>query len=741
MTRSERTRNEWTVVPWLLLGAIPEVNVCAQGRAHPDVLDEVIVTATKRPGRAADLPFSIHVMSHRDIERGHARSFRDYLSAVPGVAFADVGLADAKINIRGISTDVFSEVRPLTGVYLDEVPIADPGTHFIVQSPANPKLVDVSHIEILRGPQGTLHGAGAMGGAVRIVTNGPDTAQDSAEIGGAVSDTSGGGPGYELDGMLNVAFAPDAAVRLVTYVDDLDGFIDNIGTGRDNVNDELTKGWRLAGRLVSGRADLTATISRQTRESSGLNISNISLPRYRQSTRIDESYEDEWTIYNVVARYDLGWGEITSSTSYLDRGWQVTSDTSGYLAFFGLDAGTVDGTHTQDLGEFVQELRIASRPGNAVEWLGGAFYTERDQTWNHRFLAPGFDAATGGIAADANAPDHLGIGRANFDHEQMAAFGEVSYGFAPRWRVVLGGRGYRIRETSHVDARGLLAGGLTQASRDSDESGFIPKLSLSYQLREQTLLYATASQGFRPGGPNYTPVPQQLCGGDLATIGLASAPEAYQADTLWNYEVGLKGRWREGRLNVSSAIYHIDWSDVQLPVFLTCGTGFIENAGTAESRGAEFELSARPLENLELTAGMSYVDAELASYVRELNVQPGARMPGTPRFNWQGSVTYSFHRTADAQAFVRAAFHHVDKSFGTFVPSGLPRLEAPAYEVVNLRAGLDRKSWSVAIFADNVFNEYGIVNAVDDFGLHPSNDWHNLIRPRTFGLSVRTRFE
>lgn len=735
------TVNQWTMLPWLMLGAIPNVEVVAQNRAQPELLDEVIVTATKRPERAADVPLSIHAISHREIERSRAQSFRDYLSAVPGVAFADVGLADAKINIRGISTDVFSEVRPLTGVYLDETPIADPGTHFIVQSPANPKLVDVSHVEILRGPQGTLYGAGAMGGAIRIVTNPPDPSQDTAEVGGSFLDTSHGGAGLEADGMLNVGFSPDTALRLVSYVHQFDGFIDNVGTGRDNVNDDAIKGWRLAGRYTPGAADVTATVSRQTRESHGLNISNVSLPRYQQSTRIDESHEDEWTLYNMVARYDFERAQLTSSTSYLERGWQVTSDTSGYLAFFGVDTGTVDGTHTQELGEFVQELRIASRSRGAFEWLAGVFYSTRDQIWEHRFPAPGFDAATGGIAAAANAPDHLGVGRADFEHEQVAAFGELTYRPASRWQMTLGGRGYRIRETSDVDALGLLAGGFTRATRDSDETGFSPKLSVSYQPGEQTLLYATASQGFRPGGPNFTPVPQPLCGSDLAAIGLSSAPDVYRADSLWNYEIGLKGQWREGRVKLSSALYHIDWSDVQLLVFLSCGTAFIHNAGAARSRGGELEFSGRPLEKLELSLGMGYVDAELTSYVRELNVQPGARMPGTPRFNWHGSLTYTFHKAAEAEAFVRVAFHHVDESYGTFVPSGLPRLRAPAYDVVNLRAGLDRSSWSVAIFADNLFDEYGVVNTVDDFGLHPSDDWYNLLRPRTVGVTFRRRFE
>lgn len=711
------------------------------GAAESELLDEVVVTATKRPERAVGVPVSIHALSHRDIERNRAQGFRDYLSAVPGVAFSDVGAADAKINIRGVSTDVYSEIRPLTGVYLDEVPVTDPGTHFIIQSPVNPKLVDVERVEILRGPQGTLFGASAMGGAIRTVTNPPDPTRDAVDVGATLANTAHGDSGYELDGMVNVALNANSAVRLVSYLHDLDGFIDNIGTGRDNVNDDLTKGFRLAGLFSVGPVDLTATISKQSRESNGLNISNISLPRYRQSTRIDEAYDDDWTLYNLVARWASGWGEITSSSSYLERDWLEVSDVSGYLGFFGVDAGTATARHSQDLGEFVQEVRIASPADARFGWLAGVFYADRNQTWRHRFPAPGFDAATGGLAAQAEAPDHLGIGQADFDHEQGAVFGELSYRFAERWQGILGGRAYRIRESSHVDARGLLAGGAMQATRRSDESGFVPKLTLSYGPRDQMLWYATAAQGFRPGGPNYTPVPEELCGNDLAALGLARAPDVYEADTLWNYEIGFKGRWRDGALNVSSSIYYVDWSDVQLPVFLACGTGFIENAGSARSRGGEIELSSRPLPSVELALGAGYVDAELSSYVRELNLQPGAPMPGAPRFNWYGSLTYTFKQTADAAAFALLSFHHVDESFGTFVPSGLPRLEAPAYDVVNLRVGLDRSSWSGAVFVQNVFDEYGIVNAVDDFGLHPGNDYYNLIRPRTFGVSFRWRFD
>ncbi len=704
-------------------------------------LEEVIVTATRRPEPLREVPQSVSVLTGDELALRGARNFRDYANSVAGVSFSDVGFAGPKVTIRGVSTDVYSEVRPLTATYLDEIPVTHPGAHVIVQSDGDPELVDIERVEVLRGPQGTLYGASSLGGALRIVTRKPDPAQAAGYSQAMLSTTAHGGFNYGIDGVFNQPLGQDAALRLAGYYRFMDGYIDNIGTGKDDVNSIETTGGRIAyGKDFGDRVQLLATLFSQSVRTEGFGQENIALPRYTQRTLIDENYDDDWILPSLVLTVDLGWGELLSSTAWQDREWRQVSDISGFAASFDSDA-VITGDNWQDLGEFIQELRLSSKEGDGFDWLVGLFFNDRDHTWRQTFPAPGFDADTDGLAASSGAADNLGIGHVQFDHQHVAVFGEIEWPFAPRWQVSAGARWYRFEETSAVDSVGFLYGGTVEEVRKSDDSGVVPKLTLSWRPDDASLLYATTTKGFRPSGPNYQPISAEVCAADLAAIGLTEAPASYKSDKLWNYEIGGRTTRLDGRLEVSGAVYYIDWTDVQILAFLLCGTGFTANAGEARSQGAEIELTVRPADGIELAFGGAYIDAELTEDAPTLNAPSGSQLPGVPRFSGYGSLTKHFRAGANLAGYGRVAFRYVDKTYGTFVPAGTPRLVASSYSTVDLVFGLEVRRWSASIFAENLFDEHGVVNAVDDFGLHPGGDYQNLVRPRTVGLNLRLKFD
>ena len=703
-------------------------------------LEEVAVTATKRPMGIDEVPFGLTVLGAETLDRTGAREFRDYLASVPGVSFSDGGLADAKINIRGLSTDVYSEIRPATAVYLDDTPLTDPGAHFIVQSPASPELVDIDRIEILRGPQGTLYGAGSLGGAIRIVTRQPDPTVAGAAAGMDVSMTEHGHESYEVDALVNVPLSDVTALRAVGYYNDQGGFIDNLGTLRNDVNASLRRGARVAVRMTRPEhLDATLMFAHNERSSPGLNIDNLSLDHYQQRTLMPDAYQDEWELLSLPMEYSSDGLEIVSATSYLDREWRQLSDISGFLEFFGV-SGTVQADAQQDLNEFAEEIRIGSDLETDNHWLVGLYYLKRDQELRQTFPAPGFDAATKGRGAAFGAPDNLGMTRTTFDHEDVALFGEWSFLLMRGVQLVVGSRWQHMKEEANSDSAGLLYGGVARTSKHWAGSGFSPNVSASFRPSDVYTLYVTASKGFRTGGPNYAPVPQDLCEESLGMLGLTHVPESYDSDHVWNYEIGARVRSRDERIALSASAFRINWSDVQILGFLSCGTGFVDNAGTARTNGVELELSWRVGEHWTIEGNASYLDAQLEGDVPILGVEGGDRLPGVPQWTVNASLTYQHNITSSVVGYIRTDLQYVDAREGTFVPEGAPRLRAPAYALGNLRLGCEGARWSAALYLRNAWDEYATYARVDDFGLHPSGDWNTVGRPRTAGLRIDWRF-
>ncbi len=294
----------------------------------------------------------------------------------------------------------------------------------------------------------------------------------------------------------------------------------------------------------------------------------------------------------------------------------------------------------------------------------------------------------------------------------------------------------RIDVTRQQD--GIINGGPTSTPGTQKESGFNPKASLALQVTADAMTYVTAAKGYRAGGVNYA-VPDSQCAGDLAALGLASAPKTYNSDSLWSYELGAKTAWRDHKLVLNAAAFWIDWQDIQQVIHLSCGYPFSANVGAARSRGGELELTVLPVESLELSAGFGYTDAAITDPGLGTGAANGDRVQQVPRVTISASAQYNWSLADGVSAFVRADYQHQSDSFTTF-SSDPARVRAP-FSVANLRLGFEKDSWHAAIFANNITNEHINYSDVTSLAAEmPGRPRYATNRPRTIGLQLGYSF-
>ena len=708
----------------------PEHDLCGPG-CEGSTIEVVIVTATRRESLIEQVPASVTALSETDLRGMGAQFFEDYARTVPGLSFTDNGLGGQNYVIRGISTGIFSESRAATAVYLDETPITDNGWGQLSYAP-NPLLVDIHRIEILRGPQGTLFGSGSMGGAVRIITNQPNASEFEGFAEAGLSTTRHGGPGFELSAMLNTPLSEgQGAIRGVAYYQDLDGWIDNTVLGTRNVNNNETLGMRLSGLWdFTDRLTVNGKFVHQDRQSNGSGFDQDD-PPWTQQRQVPEPNGDEWTLFNLEVHYRFDRARLISATSWLDRSTDQALD--GSSAYPGpAELTTVTGVNVREQKDFIQEFRLQSSGDDRLDWLLGLYYQDQDYWLVHEVVVPGFDELTGGLAAAFGTPDRLLLAQTDRPAEQTAAFGDLILRFNERWEGTLGGRWFRFRYSRDSLTRGPLAGPGSHYQAESSESGFIPRLALSYFHSDETMLYGSISGGYRPGGHNETIFDHWPdCRPYFDWLGIPGVPPDYESDSAWNYELGLKSNWASRRVYLNAAVFYLDWTDMQTPAGLRCGAQWMQNAGEATSKGAEVEVIAHPGENLELRLNGAWTDARLDEDVFLMGGRKGDRVPGVPETAFGGSLTWFFDAFAAMNGSLRIDYQYVGGSPNGWTLFYEPS-EIPSYSLVNLRLGLGKGRWQTTLFLDNLFDERAIITVHD-----VPEYWVTTARPFTVGISAR----
>jgi len=762
-----------TAVMLAALAAAVPVAVSAGEATSSTAIEEIIVSATRREVSVQDVPYNIQAISAKTLELMGAVDQKDFARTVPGLAILDSGArAGVDFVLRGLTTgEVANALSRTTTSYVD-----DTQTDLYFRS-LDLKLLDVERIEVLRGPQGTLYGGGAIGGTVRYISKKPDLRNTEARVSSGVSSTQGGGTNYDVSGMLNMPVVEDkVAFRANLGYFDNAGYIDNIRTGRDNANWDRTASGRFALLVKPSdqfRAELThyyqrgryGAWSEAYENLGGRRIDTYEPPVNQGGTTVNLS--------NLTLTYDFGWSELTSSTSYINERQHDFDDNTffirdsvfaSFLAPEELPEINVSTERNTRARTFSQELRLVSKNTERWDWLAGLYWYDRKSSEKLQERVPT------GFPGQAEFEENIIGGLLNDDKEyyfasdptkvkQWAVFGEVGLKITPQLRASIGGRhfNYRLRETFYAidqffgeDARDPQ--GLARTTPlpyeynygKADDDGQIFRFNASYNVTPDDLIYTTIAQGYRPGGFNLV----------TPNTGVPIDQRAYEPDSIISYEVGAKLSLLDRRVYLSSAVYYIDWSDIQTLVPTDLGFSLTGNAGKASVRGLEIELQSRGLfaDGLSLSLGYSYTDGKLDESIPNLGFS-GTHVPNVPKLSGSFMVDYSFAGNGRWNAGVNAVTSYTGKSynmFGPFIPddAGEPVLNdlylpQDSYWLTNVSARFGIDAWQVRLFVDNVFNEdialYRFMNNYES-PFHGPYITRGVNQPRTVGLQVTWDF-
>jgi iron complex outermembrane recepter protein len=714
-----------------LLGCGLAAAATAQTATSVSVLEEVVVTAQKFEEKLSETPLSVTAISARSLEALGATQLRDFASTVPSLTFTTSGVGSTQVNLRGITTG--NNISPTVGIYVDEVPYGS-STPFAsgAQLALDVGLFDVSRIEILRGPQGTLYGASTMGGLLKYVSVTPDATEFGATMRAGVSSSEGGGIGYEGAAAINAPLADDkAALRVSAFYTHDSGFVDNLTAGRADVNEADVYGGRadlllkpsdkLSLRFVAFAQDIErdGTASSDFGLASGRPIdSDLDQRRLRR-----EPFDQQFRLGSATIVYDFENVTLSSISSYQTVRSDAITDVSAFfgpaLAAGGIVLGSVDVSKRNETDKFTQELRLNGR-GELFDWSLGAFYTDEDSNQFQRLNA---SLPNGDVF-----PVNLLTVALPSTYEEYAGFGTLTWHVTQKLDFIGGMRyAHNSQDFEQIGSGPLI---FSVPKRTQTDSIGTYQATIRYRASETFMPYVRYATGYRPGGPNA--VLNDLAGQPLAD-------PLFEADKLKSYEGGIKASTADRRFGVDAAVYYIDWDNLQINAVRN-GLGVVDNAAAAESKGAELTLTFVPTPQLTLVGALGYIDAQLTEDAPDLGGVKGERMPDTPELTASLSGDYAFD-LGSRDAFVGATARHIGDRVVSFDASGsVPQYELPEYTTIDLRAGVQLGSARLQMYVKNAFDERGELSATTAFSGLGGPVWVSLVQPRTIGVNLISQF-
>lgn len=760
----------------VLVGSALMLPAVSMAQSATAILEEVTVTATKRQEKLQDVPVAVSALTSEDIAARGFSQYADYLNTVPGVYFEDLGPGKSQIRIRGQSTAEGGGSASTVATYFGEVITS---VINLAGGKSNLRLVDVDRVEVLRGPQGTLFGANALAGVVRVLPAAPDLQDFTVNVETRAFTTAhSDDASYHVEGTLNVPLIADRlGLRVVGYQDSVAGYIDNVFPGqeatdwtdlaeefiaayrgqdpgtvelppgslvspaipafkRQDINKEHTwgaraaLGWQAGDRL---RFDLMFATQDSTLDSEPWTLPAAG--PYAQQRGLDyfkhARYEEKIELASLTARYTWDDMELFAATGWLKYDRLDVYDGSQFaVSVYGLPPlpWTQDTPGTSK--QFTQEVRLQSTGSKPLQWTVGAFYLKQESSAAQTNFDLSCPACLSELLTGQDFTFRVFADKF-FEEEQRAVFGEVTYDLSPRWTVGVGARYFEGDQLAGaVLLEGFEAGGgAAIPSNTKKDKQFNPAAHLRFKPTEDLTFYLQAARGFRSGVANAA-LPD-ACKQEAAEAGIGSLTEP---DTLTNYELGSKAVLAGGRVNLNTAIYHADWHGVQVPAGLECGFGAVVNGGDAIGRGVEVELVAQltPAWRLNLAAAYNHNEFDRAApqtgYVR------GERLPGSFENNGSVGLQYDFTLNQDWSGFARADYVHtgdIRLKFGRAEGATFVTLEPQ--NIGNLRVGLQRDRLGIELYGRNITDERGVASSDDpDLG-----GTQILIRPREVGVEVR----
>jgi outer membrane receptor protein involved in Fe transport len=715
-----------------LFGAMAMAFVCANGasaqqsatgantQAAADPIETIVVTASRRSESLQNVGGQVTALSGADLAQMHANSFADFANTVPGLSYASGGPTSNLIAIRGVTTGS-TQLGSAVGLYLDDVPLGA-STQFGLGSEAfNINLFDLSRVEVLNGPQGTLYGANALGGTLKYVTAPPDPDAYDARVEIEGSDTDHGSYNDGLRAMVNIPlFDGTAALR----IDGLQQYDSGYTQDPDHDRKDLGTGRTFSGRAsflwqVSSDVDIRLSAFTQKIDADGADVTfrNFTTGQpvegpYDQSYELAQPASISLNLYSGVVDWNLNWAKLTSVTGYqINRGGYELDLTPLYdflFSPFGVGA-TPFGLPVDDTTKkFTEEVRLTSPDNKSFEWVLGGYY-DREITDESVNLVDG--ATANGELPFYNAlPFH---GFLPSTYRELAVFADATYYFTSDIDLTLGVRYSSQDQTyqSYISTLLLYPNYATINHYQSGSNGGVATYLINprWRVTDDTMIYAKVSSGYRPGGPNFVLPPP-----------FGQAPASFQPDNLWNYELGEKSSLFDDRATLNFDVYDIEWNAMQATDNVG-GINQLVNAGDARVEGAEMSFGYRPLSNLTLGGSAAYTDAFLTTPSPVLGVfASGARLPLSPRYNFALTGTYNYEfgggytgavTVSDAYVGDRDAGYNVSTA-AAVAGVGDPLYKLPAYNTVNLGlAFFLPHNMEIDAYLKNVFDVQGQVSA------------------------------
>ncbi|MGP8165745.1 MAG: TonB-dependent receptor [Steroidobacteraceae bacterium] len=779
-------------------------------------LEEIVVTAQRRQERLEDVPMSITAFSQEKLDQQGLRSIDDLTRLSPGVTFFRNGMSDSgnyndedsDISIRGIDSTAGAST---TGIYMDDTPIQTRHLQFGTVNPY-PALFDLERVEVLKGPQGTLFGAGSEGGTIRFITPEPSLTNYQvyirSEVAGIHDGSENGEAGIAVGGPIiedvlgfrfSVSFREDGGwVNRVNYtappsttttvappglgsiygpITVYNGSPANAGTTEYNSNwhdtytARLALKWAATDNLTVSPSIYVQTLHYNDTGAYWNSLSNPSDNTYNNGNAQRDPSTDPWYLAALKVDWTAPFAHFVSNTSYFSRNQSSVSDYTQWLntVFFGNQFAGANGATNQNVSayftdsqnNFSQEIRASSvDPKARFTWTGGLFYSHVLENTTEYIYDPSYaaNATAAGVPTVPPPGNYIYLQPVfNMLDKQYAAFGEVNFKFTDVWNLTAGMRYSHIDYTNVAQETGYLIGGLAVNSTTSGSNKpFTPRYVLNYQPSQDSLYYASAAKGFRPGGANAT-LPT-ACTANLP----APIPSTFASDSLWQYELGTKQTLLEHRLQVNASIYYLQWKNIQQFVYLTCGLGFVPNLGNVTGKGGDLEIAWRATDDLTFGLNGAYTTTyynqteTLSGVGLPVNlVTQGDHLPASP-WNLSSSLEYVFNK------FEKKPYLRLDYQYATAQRSLIPILDPnnapnsdttlpglPEIRVLSVRAGMRFNGIDLSLFAQNALNYHTPLFVSRDLFTTPLNGYPvnfdtnyfgRGIAPLTFGATLTYRY-
>ena len=758
----------WAAATPALAQDSPDAGAPAAAQADTALLlDTVVVTANKRVENIREVGASITVVGERQLENIGASSLTDYAALVPGMQVQSNGNpGQTSISLRGIAA---MSPSATVATYIDEVPLGSSG----IYQAANAFMLDllpydISQVEVMRGPQGTLYGAGAIGGLLKYVIRAPDLASDEMRVGVGLRSVQDGGSDWNVRVGASAPLKDDRlGLRMSLARNGLPGYTDNEVDGAKDVNDAEQIGARVALAWDGEAFDADLGVLHQRIHSNGR--AGVALDPDTLEPLFGDFVDRTWqpqpfsktlTLTSLGLDWDLGWGDFVSATGVSKT--ETSSQLDATIQFgevanlmLGLpEPGSSGLRYDFDLDKITQEFRLTSKSGGAFEWMVGVFYTEEDAlqsqfVWLEQLdgtpLPAPYDTMFGTLAL-LNMPS---------TYEELAVFANGSWRVGDRFKIDAGLRQARNEQWFSQNSDAGLLVPIGDFPGESSEDVFTWSLSPQFKLNDDAMVYLRAATGYQPGGPN---------------VALPGMPPTVDSSMLASYEIGLKSAFADQRVLLDVAAYRIDWEDIQVAASFN-GVGGLVNGGEATSEGLELSARFRATANLNFGINGAYNKATLKNDFQPAVIPQdgydvvinsglaGDRIPYVPEWSWSATAEYAFSAGAGLNGQVGGALRWLgDRLNGTtertrVTAPGDPstvlmeEIVAPigldSYAALDLYAGIGRGNWEVRAYVNNVTGSDGW-SSVELIGSEvtgvPVQTVAVPILPRTFGVELDFRF-